>query len=165
MTLAQSFLAELQHEANNTRKLLDVITNDILDFKPFEGGWSVGELASHIAETYNWYPYTILQDSIDFATYEYDKGDITKTTTILEKFEENLKAAESALAGIEDDAMLGVEYKLFVAGNPAGSMPRAAAVRSMLMNHLYHHRGQLTTYLRCAGKKIPGIYGPSKDEQ
>jgi uncharacterized damage-inducible protein DinB len=108
MTLAQSFLAELQHEASNTRKLLEVITNDILDSNPFEGGWSVGELASHIAETYNWYPYTILHDSIDFATYEYDKGDITKTTTILEKFEENLKAAESALAGIEDDAMLGV---------------------------------------------------------
>lgn len=165
MTLAQSFLQELIHEAGNTRKLLQAMSDDVLSYKPSEKSWTMAELASHIAETYHWYGYTLQQDHIDFAGYRYDKGDISKVEHILAKFEANLQDAMHSLQSVENDAIFNDNYRLLMGEVEVGAMPRIAAVRSMLMNHLYHHRGQLSVYLRVAGKKVPGLYGPSGDEK
>ena len=165
MTLSESFLQELIHEAGNTRRLLSAMSDDVLDFKPHEKSWTMAELASHIAETYHWYGYTLKQDHIDFSGYRYDKGDITKVENILAKFESNLHEAMQSLQAVDDDSIFNDNYRLLMGEVEVGAMPRVAAVRSMLMNHLYHHRGQLTVYLRAAGKKVPGIYGPSGDDR
>jgi uncharacterized damage-inducible protein DinB len=165
MTLAQSFLQELIHESGNTRKMLQAMSDDVLDYKPSDKSWTMAQLASHIAETYHWYPLTLKNDLIDFSGYRYDKGDITKVENILAKFEANLKEAIAALEAVDNDGIFNDHYRLMMGEVEVGAMPRIAAVRSMLMNHLYHHRGQLSIFLRAAGKKVPGIYGPSGDEK
>jgi uncharacterized damage-inducible protein DinB len=165
MTLAQSFLQELIHESGNTRKMLQAMSDDVLSYKPAEKSWTMGELACHIAESYHWFVPTFKGNFMDFAAYTYDKGDGNTVNGILAKFEENLKDAVACLEAVESDALFGETWTMKMGEVTIGEMPRAVVVRSMLMNHLYHHRGQLSIYLRAAGKKVPGIYGPSGDDK
>ena len=100
------------------------------------------------------------------ATYKYDKGDISKAENIVAKFEENLKAARTALESASDDSMF-TDWKM-VAGSDEPIfpvMPRVQVARSFLFNHLYHHRGELVVYLRATGNKVPGLYGPTADDK
>ena len=85
--IKQALLGEFIHEADNTRKLLAMIPDSALGYRPQPHLWSVGELASHIAEVYNWYGATFNQDTFDMGTYQYNKGDISKASNIIEKFE------------------------------------------------------------------------------
>ncbi len=165
MSLAKTFLAELQQEAENTRKILSAITDDILEYKPDHKSWNTAQLASHIVEGYYWYVPTFRSNMIDFATMHYDKGDSTSIQSILEKFEQNLKLAIDCLQEVTNDAVFDEMWYMKAGDQDLGSMPRGEVVRLMLMNHLYHHRGQLTVYIRAAGNKLPGIYGPSQDEE
>ena len=160
--LVQSLLGEFMFEAENTRKLLNAIPDSALEWKPSEKSWTTAQLASHIAEVFNWYPPTLEQDVMDMAVYKYDKGDVTKAANIVAKFEENVKAAQQSLEKATDESMF-VEWKM-VAGSADPifpPMPRIQVVRSFLMNHLYHHRGELIVYLRATGNKVPSLYGPA----
>lgn len=163
--LVQSLLGEFHHEAENTRKLLKAIPDSALDFKPAEKSWTTGQLASHIAEVYNWYLPTLHQNVFDMATYKYDKGDISKAENIVAKFEENLKAAQAALESATDESMFE-NWKMVMGGTEPifPEMPRIQVVRGFLMNHLYHHRGEMIVYLRSTGNKVPGLYGPTLEE-
>lgn len=165
MTIAQSFLQELIQEAANTRKMLQAMSDDVLDYKPAEKSWTMAQLGCHISESYHWFVPTFKADFMDFATYTYDKGDGNSVAGILAKFEENLKEAIECLEAVESDAVFGETWYMKMGEVTMGEMPRAAVVRGMLMNHLYHHRGQMSIYLRASGKKVPGIYGPSGDER
>lgn len=91
--IKQGLLNEFDYEAENTRKLLKSIPDSALDYRPQPQLWSVGQLASHIAEVYNWYDGTFNTDNFDMGTYSYDKGDISRASNIVEKFEENVKKA------------------------------------------------------------------------
>ena len=164
--LVKSLLGEFLQEAENTRKLLKAIPDSALEWKPSEKNWSTGQLASHIAEVYNWYQPTFHQDVLDMATYKYDKGDISKAANIVAKFEENLIAAKSALETATDDSMF-VEWKMIMGGAEPifPPMPRIQVVRGFLFNHLYHHRGELIVYLRATGNAVPGLYGPTADDK
>lgn len=164
--LLPSLKGEFQHEVENTRKLLQAIPDSALDYKPSEKSWTTGQLASHIAEVYNWYEMTFHQDVFDMSTYKYDKGDISTMTNILKKFEENVLKAASALERATEESMT-VDWKMVMGGTEPvfPAMPRAVVVRSFLMNHLYHHRGEMVVYLRATGNKVPGLYGPSADEK
>lgn len=164
--LVKSLLGEFLQEAENTRKLLKAIPDSALEWKPSEKNWSTGQLASHIAEVYNWYQPTFHQDVLDMATYKYDKGDISKAANIVAKFEENLIAAKSALETATDDSMF-VEWKMVMGGAEPifPPMPRIQVVRGFLFNHLYHHRGELIVYLRATGNAVPGLYGPTADDK
>ncbi len=164
MTIAQSFLQELILESGNTRKLLKAMHNEALQYKPAEKSWTMAQLASHIAESYHWYIPTFKSNLLDFATYQYDKGDWKSVEGILAKFEENLKEAIACIEEVENDSVFSETWTMKMGEVTLGEMPRLAVVRNMLMNHLYHHRGQLTIYLRASGLKVPGIYGPSSDE-
>ena len=95
--ITQGFLAELQAEAESTRKLFDAIPNDILDYRPNEFNWSIAELASHTAEVYNWWGATLTQDVLEMSTYSYDKGDITDMANIKSKLEANIADAISLI--------------------------------------------------------------------
>lgn len=164
--LVQSLLAEFKQEAENTRKILQAIPDSALDYKPSEKNWSTGQLASHIAEVYNWYQPTLHQNVLDMATYKYDKGDISSAANIVAKFEENLKNAQQALETATDESMFE-DWKMVMGGTDPifPVMPRINVVRGFLMNHLYHHRGELVVYLRSTGNKVPGLYGPTADDQ
>jgi uncharacterized damage-inducible protein DinB len=104
--LVQSLLGEFLFEAENTRKLLNAIPDSVLDFKPSEKSWTTAQLASHIAETYYWYPCTIEQNVMDMAAYKYDKGDISKVANIAAKFEENFLLAKASLEKATDASMM-----------------------------------------------------------
>jgi len=144
---------------------LNAIPDSALDYKPSEINWTTGQLASHIAEVYNWYQPTLHENVMDMAAYKYDKGDISKAANIVAKFEENVKNARQALETVTDEKMF--ENWKMVMGSEDNvifpEMPRVQVTRSFLYNHLYHHRGELVVYLRAAGNKVPGMYGPTAD--
>jgi uncharacterized damage-inducible protein DinB len=164
--IVQSLMGEFQYEAENTRKLLSAIPDSALDYKPAEISWTTAQLASHIAEVYNWYQPTLHQNVFDMATYKYDKGDITRAANILAKFEENVKNAKIALETATVESMFE-NWKMVMGGTDPifPEMPRIQVVRGFLFNHLYHHRGELVVYLRASGNKVPGLYGPSADDK
>lgn len=162
--MKQILLGEFLHEAENTRKLLQAIPDSALEYRPQPQLWSVAELASHIAEIYNWYEGTYNQDYFDMGAYVYDKGDISKASNILEKFEENVKNAQSILEDSDETNYMnswsmGANGQIFF-----GPAPKAQVIRGFLNNHLYHHRGELIAHLRSSGNKVPGLYGPTFEE-
>ena len=163
--LVKSILGEFLYEAENTRKLLKAIPDSALSYKPSEKSWTTAQLASHIAETYNWWPGTLEQSVFDMATYKYDKGDVSKASTIVAKFEENVKLAQASLEKATDESMM--EMWSMVMGDTVLVQPamRIQMIRGFLMNHLYHHRGELIVYLRASGNKVPGLYGPTADDR
>ncbi len=163
--IVQSLQGEFEYEATNTRKLLSAIPDSALGYKPQSFSWSIGQLASHIAEVYNWYDGTLHQDIFDMATYKYDKGDISKASNIVEKFEANLVNARNALQKAKDEDMFK-EWKMVMGGADAlfPPMPRIQVVRGFLFNHLYHHRGEMVAHLRASGNVPPGLYGPTYEE-
>ena len=163
--LVQSLLGEFLHEAESTRKLLNAIPDSALDYKPSEKNWTTGQLASHIAEIYNWYPVTLEQNVMDMGEYKYDKGDISKASNIVAKFEENLKIARASLEKATDESMLEMWSMKMGDKELMAPMVRIQVVRGFLMNHLYHHRGELVVYLRATGNKVPGMYGPTADDK
>lgn len=162
--LKQALMGEFEHEAENTRKLLKAIPDSALEYKPQPHLWSVGQLASHIAEVYNWYDATFNKDLFDMGTYKYDKGDISKASNIVAKFEDNVAAARKVLENADEGTFMN-EWRMQMGGQDLmPPMPKAIVIRSFLNNHLYHHRGELVSHLRATGNKIPGLYGPSYEE-
>lgn len=165
LMLVKSLMGEFLYEVENTRKLLNAIPDSALDWKPSEKNWTTGQLASHIAEVYNWYQPTLHQDVMDMAGYKYDKGDISRAANIVAKFEENVLAAKAALETATDESMF-VTWTMEAGGKPLmPSMARIQVVRGFLFNHLYHHRGEMIVYLRATGNSVPGLYGPTADDK
>ncbi|MFC4686732.1 DinB family protein [Epilithonimonas pallida] len=163
--IKQALLGEFLHEAESTRKLLKAIPDSALDWKPSEKNWTTAELASHIAEVYNWYEVTFNQDVFDMGTYQYDKGDISKSGNIVAKFEENFKLAQKAIENSNEAAYMN-EWKMQAGGKDIfPPMPKIQVIRGFLYNHLYHHRGELIVYLRATGNNVPGLYGPTADDK
>lgn len=162
--MKKALLGEFQHEAENTRKLLSMIPDSALNYRPQPNLWSVGELASHIAEVYNWYDATFNQDAFEMSTYKYDKGDITKASNILEKFETNVKAAQEAIEKSDESQYMNSWSMTMNGENSFPPMPKIQVIRGFLYNHLYHHRGELISHLRATGNKVPSLYGPNYEE-
>jgi uncharacterized damage-inducible protein DinB len=162
MSMAQSLLPEFDNEMANTRKMLERIPENKLDYKPDPKSMSMGQLASHIAEMVGWLKETIQQPSIDIQP-DFKPFAATSRKELLEKLDQSISGSRAALAGASDQAMMQ-EWTLKVGGNPMFSMPRIAVIRSMIMNHVIHHRAQLSVYYRLNGVPVPGMYGPSADE-
>jgi uncharacterized damage-inducible protein DinB len=163
--IVQSLKGEFEHEVENTRKLLKAIPDTSLGYRPAPHLWSTGQLASHVAEVYNWYEATFHHDVFDMAAYKYDKGDISKAANIVARFEENVTAARAALERASDDTMFTPWKMVMGSDEPIFPvMPRVQVVRGFLFNHLYHHRGELVMHLRSSGNAVPGLYGPTYEE-
>lgn len=162
--IAKGLLGEFLHEAENTRKLLNAIPDSALNYKPSENSWTTAQLASHIAEIYNWYIDTIKKDVFDMGNYKYDKGDVTKAANIVAKFEENVKLAQTSLENLDKENLF-VNWTMKMGDKELmPPMMRIQVMRGFLMNHLYHHRGEMVVYLRATGNKVPGLYGPTFEE-
>ena len=162
--LVKSLLGEFLQEAENTRKLLKAIPDSALEWKPSEKNWSTGQLASHIAEVYNWYQPTFHQDVLDMATYKYDKGDISKAANIVAKFEENVANAQKILENADESKFFNIWHFQMGGVDIMPPMPKIQMIRGFLFNHLYHHRGELIAHLRATGNIVPGLYGPTFEE-
>lgn len=162
--IKEALMGEFLFEAANTRKLLQAIPDSALDYRPQPHLWSVGQLASHIAEVYNWFDGTFNQDVLDMGTYQYNKGDISKASNIVAKFEENLSKATVVLQNADESTFFN-QWSMQAGGQTImPPMPRLQVVRGFLFNHLYHHRGELVAHLRASGNQVPGLYGPNYEE-
>jgi uncharacterized damage-inducible protein DinB len=163
--IKQALLGEFMHEAENTRKLLKAIPDSALGYRPQPHLWSVGQLASHIAEVYNWFEGTFNQDVFEMTTYKYDKGDISKAANIVAKFEENVARAQKIVENSDESAYMNPWHFQMGGNDIMPPMPKVQMVRGFLYNHLYHHRGELVAHLRASGNTVPGLYGPTFEEQ
>lgn len=162
--LQQSLMAELKHEAENTKKLFNAIPDDVLEYRPNDFNWTIAGLASHVSEIYSWWGATLNEDIMDMATYSYDKGDTSNMASIKAKLEENIAHAIGVLENYPEEKFMGMWSMQNNGVEIMPPMPRIQVVRSFLMNHLYHHRGELIAFLRANGKPVPGLYGPSYEE-
>ncbi|HEY8549619.1 MAG TPA: DinB family protein [Vicinamibacterales bacterium] len=165
MTIAQSLLPEFDSETTITRTLLERVPENQPDWRPHEKSMSLGHLAMHIASLPNLAIATLANDEFDVSPPGATGSRTpawTSRANALSMFDANVKAARETLAGIPDEAMLAT-WTLKRGGTTMFSIPRLAAFRNMVMNHLIHHRGQLSVYLRLNDVPLPSIYGPSAD--
>lgn len=155
-------VAELDHEMKSTRTLLEAVPADHLAAEPVEKMFSVADLAMHIASIPTWGYHTIATDDLDIATMPQPETP-TSPDQFLAHFDEGAKKFREALAGMPLEAMMGI-WTLRTGDQVHITMPRGVVLRGFVFNHLYHHRGQMTVYLRLLGAKVPGMYGPTGDE-
>ncbi len=163
MTLADAFIAEFQQEARGTRRLLERLPEDKLSFKPHPKSTSLGGLATHIAHIPEW-TGTIVNDSIfDVGLVDARTPERKSRQEILDHFEKNAKRFVDLLSG-KSDEHLKESWTLKNKGAQVLTLPRVACLRTFILNHVIHHRGQLTVYLRMNDVPLPALYGPSADE-
>lgn len=163
MTIAGAMAMELKHEAIATRSILERLPADKFDWKPHEKSMPLGRLAGHIIEMVGWTGPTIKQDGIDFATMNFEPKVYATTAEMLEDFDKNLAESLSILSNVEDSEM----FKTWFMRNGETlyfEMPKAAVMRSFVLSHIIHHRGQLSVFIRLLDIPVPSIYGPSADE-
>jgi len=163
MSIAQSMLPEFDHEMANTRTTLERIPMDKLEWKPDPKSMSLGRLAGHITEMVGWGTETLATESMDMNPGDYKPFEITSKEQLLGDFDKNAQGLRAALSSAKDEDLMKV-WTLKMSGNPLFSMPKVAVIRSMIMNHIIHHRAQLTVYYRLNGVPVPALYGPSADE-
>lgn len=166
MSISASLLPEFDQEMANTRNALGRIPDDKFDWKPHEKSWAMGGLATHLANLPIWTVYTINQDSLDLAPPgggSFRVEEKNSRQEILEDFDKNVAAARAAIVGASDEEMLK-PWTLLKGGVTLMTLPKIAVLRSFVMNHIIHHRGQFTVYLRLNDVPVPSIYGPSADE-
>ena len=163
MSMCQSLAAELQQEAKTTRRLLERVPEASLGWKPHEKSMSLGQLAGHVAQLPTLIVPALTEDEFDFAVAGWKPFSPQSTAELVEQFDANIKAAAETLKGQADERM-GEKWKLKSGDHVLFEMPRAMVVRFVGLNHVIHHRGQLSVYLRLLDVPLPSIYGPSADE-
>ena len=167
MSIAQSLLPEFDQEMANTRKVLERVPDEKWNWKPHEKSGTAGWLTGHVATIPDWLTFTLKTESLDYApkdgktTYAPPKTD--NRAQSLAAFDKCVTEARATLAATSD-ADMAQPWTLLAGGQEIFTMPRVACVRTMILNHLIHHRAQLTVYLRLLNIPVPGLYGPSADE-
>jgi uncharacterized damage-inducible protein DinB len=163
MSLCEPLAAELRQEAATTRRLLERVPEESFGWKPHEKSMALGRLAGHIAELPTLIAPALTQDELDFAAGNYQPFNPTSVAELLERFDRNVADAAGLLSGQTDERMQE-PWRLRSGEQVLFELPRAAVVRTMALNHIVHHRGQLSVYLRLLDVPLPSIYGPSADE-
>jgi uncharacterized damage-inducible protein DinB len=163
MPIAQALLPEFDYEMATTRKMLERFPEDKADWKPHDTCMTLGRLAGHVSELAGWVVPTIAQDKLVLDP-SYAPQVIKSRAEALKQFDESVKASRASIAGASDETLMK-PWSLVAGDKTVLTMPKVAVLRSFVMNHMIHHRGQLAAFYRIAGVPIPSIYGPSKDEQ
>jgi len=159
--ISVALISELDQEAAATSKLLERVPQDKLDWKPHDKSMPLGRLATHIAELPGWGKVTIQQDVLDMAGFEPTV--LGTVSEIVELFDKNVSEFRDTLSGASDNEFMKT-WTMTYEGKEVFAAPKMTVVRSMVMNHLVHHRGQLTVFLRMNDVPLPMTYGPSADE-
>jgi uncharacterized damage-inducible protein DinB len=161
MRLADSILMEFDQEAQTTKRVLERIPEDKLSWKPHTKSFSLGQLALHIAAVPANVTALAAMDTVEAPTFA--QAEAGSCHEILETFSKSIESTKDGV-GKMDDARLTSMWTLTKNGQVLLSVPRIGFLRSVLLNHVYHHRGQLSVYLRMLDVPVPSIYGPSADE-
>ena len=161
--IASSLIAEMEMEASVARKCLERVPEEKFDWKPHEKSMTFRQLAVHVAEMFGWTPATLQQEELDFAKIDYKPYEPATTADLVEYLDKNVAEAIVVLKNTPDEDFL-VNWTMRNGETVYFTMPRAAVMRSVVMNHIIHHRGQLSVYLRLNDIAVPSIYGPSADE-
>jgi len=159
--IADSILKEFDMEAQTTKRVLDRVPKDKLSWKPHPKAFSLGQLALHIAAVPAGIATAAEGDTMEAPSFT--QAEAKTHQEILDTFSHSLETAKSKV-GKMDDAKLNATWTLTKNGKTVLSIPRVVFLRSIMMNHIYHHRGQLSVYLKVLEVPIPSIYGPSADE-
>lgn len=162
MAISEALIGELQHEAGTTRKLLERIPVEKFDWQPHEKSMSMIRLATHVADMFSWFPTTLETDELDFAN-GYEEPKPATTEELVAVLDKNVAAATESLKKTDDETFMK-NWKLRNGEQIYFEMPKIAVSRSFIMNHIVHHRGQLSVYLRLNDIPVPAMYGPSADE-
>jgi len=161
MSVIESLLQELEQEAQTTRRVLERVPEDRLGWKPHNKSMSLGQLALHVATT----PGGVAEMSQQspFQMPEFVQPSATNSADLMRAFEDSVAKAQDILRRM-DDAGLQKMWRVVDGEREIMTLPVGAVLRTIMLNHWYHHRGQLSVYLRQVGVLVPSIYGPSADE-
>ena len=163
MSIAQSLLPEFDHEMSVTRRVLERVPEDQLDYKPTPKSMSLARLAGHVAEMGTWGVVTLTREELDFATGEFEALEMKSRDQVLAEFDRAVAQARAALAASSDQDLMKT-WTLKMGDHVLFQQPRIGVLRGFVLSHGIHHRGQLSVYLRLLGVPVPSIYGPSGDE-
>ena len=167
MAIRDAFIPEFDHEMAVTRKTLERVPEGNPDWKPHDKSMTIGRLAGHLAELNSLVPIAMERELLDFrapGAPPRQPNIMSSRAKLLEDFDKNVAAARAAIAQASDEQLMKV-FTLQSAGKTIVALPRAAVLRGFVLNHIIHHRGQLSVYLRLNNVPVPSIYGPSADEQ
>lgn len=162
MSLKDAFIAELKHESSMTKKMLERVPMAQHDWKPHEKSMTLGKLATHVADIPHWISDIRNIDEFDFMQH-YKPVNLSSHEELMKHFQHRLDTAVADLEAMSDDDF----KKMWVVKNGEQvffNLPKVVAIRGWGFSHLFHHRGQLSVYLRLLDVPIPGMYGPSADE-
>jgi len=161
ITFGIEFLNELEAEATATRKCIERVPESLYEWRPHEKSMNMGYLTHLVAEIPNWITHMILKSEIDFATYPHYKA--SSAADLTKHFDENMAGAKKALTNVTNE-QLKEPFYLKHNGQVVFTSPKKENISSSI-NHMVHHRGQLTVYLRLNNLPVPSIYGPSADDR
>ncbi len=159
MPISQMLLPEFDQEMANTRKMLERVPDGKFDYKPHPKSMSLGQLASHVADLPSWAKHTIESEVLELEA-GHKPFAANSREELLRTFDKNVSESHELISGVTDEE-LAKTWKFIYDGKTVMSMPRVAVLRSVVLNHLIHHRAQLGVYLRLNQIEIPGMYGPS----
>lgn len=165
MTFAETILPEFDQEMASTRKVLERLPDEKLDWRPHPKSNTIGWNANHLAEIPGWVEGTMASLTWDFAPVggeRYQSPSLTSRQAILALFDRNVASARKAIAAGSDEDF-AQPWSLLEAGKLILTMPRSAVMRSFVLHHVIHHRAILCVYLRLNDVPVPGMYGPSGD--
>ncbi len=161
MSMIQAMLQELEQEAATTGRVLDRVPNDKLAWKPHAKSMSLGQLAMHIATM----PGAIasMSQMPEMPLPKFSQAAVENAAQLKPLLEESMATARKVLGGM-DDAALARIFRVMDGTREVMAVPVGGMLRTIMLNHWYHHRGQLSVYLRELDVPLPSIYGPSADE-
>jgi uncharacterized damage-inducible protein DinB len=162
MTMIDGLLAELEQEAGATRRVLERIPQSHLSWKPHPKSMSLGQLALHVATV----PGSVAQIAVPDVLPEppsFVQPEAATSAELVPALAESVARARTLLGGL-DDAAMGRTWRLMSGGRELMAIPRGPMLRALMLNHWYHHRGQLLVYLRLLDVPVPSVYGPTADE-
>jgi len=163
MTFSQTVLPEFEEEMKSTRKLLECVPDGKFDYQPHAKSMTLGRLATHVAEVPSWTGPTLDQEVLEMDP-AFKPHIATSRAELLQIFDKGVAEARAKISASSDEAW-GKTWSFKMNGKIMMSMPRSVVLRSMILNHMIHHRAQLGVYLRLNNVAIPGMYGPSADDQ
>jgi uncharacterized damage-inducible protein DinB len=163
MSISQGLLPEFDQEMAGTRKCLERVPEGKTEWQPHPKSMTLGRLAGHLAELPTWVVETMKRDELSLDG-QYTPFISSSPKELLAMFDAKVAEARALIQSATDEEMMK-PWSLKVRGQTAFTMPKIAVLRGMVMNHIIHHRGQLTVYLRLNDVPVPSLYGPSADER
>jgi uncharacterized damage-inducible protein DinB len=161
MSIAQTLLAELEQESQTTRRVLERVPDAQLRWKPHPKSMSLGQLALHVAMVPGNVAELLVPDSMEAPQFVHPEA--AAAADLVPALEASVASARKHLGRL-DDAAMGATWRVTKGGRELMAMPRAAFARAIMLNHWYHHRGQLLVYLRLLDVPVPSVYGPTADD-